>query len=116
MASSTTGKALRGSGRFVGDQIVKGGAVVVAATVAMKLVSAMWRVVVGNVFGTAPAAYAEALVVPEGVTSSPEPTVPRASTVARMGAEMLARGETAEAHDLAPNYLREWTSPSKGKK
>lgn len=51
LAGSTTAKALRESGRFVGDQIVKGGAVVVAATVAMKLVSAMWRVIVGNVFG-----------------------------------------------------------------
>ncbi len=69
-----------------------------------------------HIFGTAPAAYPEALVLPEGATLSPGPTVPRASTVARMGAEMLARGETAEAHDLAPNYLREWTSPSKGKK
>ena len=51
MARSATAVILRESGRFVGDQIVKGGALVAAATIAFKLVSAMWRVVVGNVFG-----------------------------------------------------------------
>jgi tRNA A37 threonylcarbamoyladenosine modification protein TsaB len=67
-----------------------------------------------HVFGTAPAAYPEALVVPEGATTAAGPAAPRASTVGSIGAEMLARGETAEARDLAPNYLREWTSPRLG--
>ncbi len=69
-----------------------------------------------HVFGTAPAAYPEALAAAEGATSAAEPEVPRASTVARLCAELLARGETVECHTLAPNYLREWTSPSKRKK
>ena len=65
-----------------------------------------------HVFGAAPAAYPETLVVPEGATTAEGPVTPAASTVARLGAGMLARGETVEAHTLAPNYMREWTSPS----
>ena len=68
-----------------------------------------------HVFGTAPAAYSEALAIPEGVTTADGPVRPAASTVARLGASMLARGETVEAHSLAPNYMREWTSPSSRK-
>ena len=69
-----------------------------------------------HVFGTAPGAFVDILAIPEGATSAPEPAVPRASTVARLGAEMLSRGRTVECHTLAPNYLREWTSPVKRKK
>jgi tRNA threonylcarbamoyladenosine biosynthesis protein TsaB len=65
-----------------------------------------------HVFGSAPAAYPETLAIPEGATTEDGPVTPAASTVARLGAAMLARGETAEAQSLAPNYLREWTSPS----
>lgn len=69
-----------------------------------------------HVFGTAWGAYGEALSIPEGATTSgagrPGPVVPSASTVARLGAEMLARGETVDCHTLAPSYLREWKSPS----
>jgi tRNA threonylcarbamoyladenosine biosynthesis protein TsaB len=63
-------------------------------------------------FGSAPAAYPETLVVPQDATTAGGPVTPRASTVARLGVAMFARGETAEAHSLAPRYLREWTSPS----
>ena len=68
-----------------------------------------------HVFGTAPGAYPGTLGIPEGATSAPAPSVPSASTVARLGGEMLSRGRTVECRTLAPNYLREWTSPSKRK-
>jgi hypothetical protein len=35
-----------------------------------------------------------------------EPASPRPGTIARLGAAMIERAETTEAHDLAPAYLR----------
>ncbi|MHC4506599.1 MAG: tRNA (adenosine(37)-N6)-threonylcarbamoyltransferase complex dimerization subunit type 1 TsaB [Planctomycetota bacterium] len=75
------------------------------------------RLVAGDhVFGTAVSRYREALAVPEGATASEGPEVPRAATVARLGEEMLARGETIEAHCAAPVYLRQSEAEMKREK
>jgi tRNA threonylcarbamoyladenosine biosynthesis protein TsaB len=59
-----------------------------------------------HVFGTGVARSGEALALPDGATSSDGPTCPRAGTVARMGAERLARGDRIDIHDASPVYLR----------
>lgn len=66
-----------------------------------------------HVFGSAVPRYGKALAVPEGATTSEGPEVPRAATVARLGAEMLARRETLEAHSAAPVYLRQSEAETK---
>lgn len=59
-----------------------------------------------HVFGTGVARSGEGLAIPEGATSAEGPTSPRAGTVARLGAELLACGERTDVHDAAPVYLR----------
>ncbi|MHC4252576.1 MAG: tRNA (adenosine(37)-N6)-threonylcarbamoyltransferase complex dimerization subunit type 1 TsaB [Planctomycetota bacterium] len=59
-----------------------------------------------HVFGTGIARSGEALTLPEGATSAEGPTCPRAGTVARMGAELVAGGKSIDIHDAAPVYLR----------
>jgi len=44
--------------------------------------------------------------LPEGAASAEGPTCPRAGTVARIGAELLAKGERMDVHSAAPVYLR----------
>ncbi len=59
-----------------------------------------------HVFGTAVAACGEALGLVKNATSADGPADASASTIARIGAEMLARGETLDPHDASPTYLR----------
>jgi tRNA threonylcarbamoyladenosine biosynthesis protein TsaB len=59
-----------------------------------------------HVFGTGVGRWLEALALPEGATTADGPASPRAGTVARLGAESLARGERIDIHDAAPVYLR----------
>lgn len=59
-----------------------------------------------HVFGTAVAACGEALAPVRGATSADGPADASASTIARLGAEMLARGEVLDPHDASPTYLR----------
>ncbi len=59
-----------------------------------------------HVFGTAVAACGEALALVEGATSADGPADASASVIARIGAEMRARGETLDPHDASPTYLR----------
>ena len=53
-------------------------------------------------FGDGAAAYAETF---SGFEVHPEPSAPRASTVALVGEEMLARGEGVSAEKALPRYL-----------
>jgi tRNA A37 threonylcarbamoyladenosine modification protein TsaB len=58
------------------------------------------------VFGTGVSSLAPGLSLPDGVSSSGTPEVPSPATVARLGAEMLARGEVTRPHEASPFYLR----------
>ena len=66
-----------------------------------------------HVFGTGVGRWPEALALPDGATSAEDPTSPRAGTVARLGAEILARGEGIYIHDAAPVYLRAYEAERK---
>lgn len=57
------------------------------------------------VFGSAVAVYRDEFAT-SGVQVSPEPSCPRAATIAELGARLLAEGICAPVHELAPEYLR----------
>lgn len=60
-----------------------------------------------HIFGSGVSRYGgKELAIAEGATAAESPEVPRAATVARLGAEMFARGETLEVHAASPIYLR----------
>ncbi len=59
-----------------------------------------------HVFGTGVARSGQGLRLPAGTTSADGPACPRAGTVARIGAELVARGELMDVPCATPVYLR----------